>query len=222
MTADPALVDRLAANRSSVEERIRAAAGTATFADAGVRIVAVSKTHPAETVAAAAAAGFTDFGESYAGEFAAKAPEVGAAVRWHFIGQLQTNKVRVVAPWTDVYQSVDRPSLVAELAKRAPGATVMIQVNLAGDAGRGGVAWDDAPALVSSARSAGLVVVGAMGVAPLADDATVGAAFRRLRGLCDAEALPECSIGMSGDLEIAVAEGSTMVRVGTAIFGSRP
>jgi len=219
---DPDLVDRLAARRAAIEERIRVASGAPSFAESGVRLIAVSKTHPAETIVAAAAAGFAEFGESYAVEFAAKAPEVGAAVRWHFIGQLQTNKVRVVAPWTDVYQSVDRPSLVAELAKRVPGATVMVQVNLADVEGRGGVSWQDAPGLIESARVAGLSVVGAMGVAPLADDATVAAAFGRLRSLCDAEALPECSIGMSGDLEIAIAEGSTMVRVGTDIFGSRP
>lgn len=222
MTVERALVDRLAANRASVEERIRLAAGAPSFDAAGVRVIAVSKTHPAETVEAAAAAGLTDFGESYAAEFAAKAPEVRAAVRWHFIGQLQTNKVRTVAPWADVYQSVDRPSLVSEIAKRVAGATVMVQVNLAGVGGRGGASWEAVPGLVESARTAGLVVVGAMGVAPLAPDTDVAASFRRLRALCDAEGLAECSMGMSGDLEIAVSEGSTMVRVGTALFGSRP
>ena len=164
---DPDLVDRLAARRAAIEERIRVASGAPSFAESGVRLIAVSKTHPAETIVAAAAAGFAEFGESYAVEFAAKAPEVGAAVRWHFIGQLQTNKVRVVAPWTDVYQSVDRPSLVAELAKRVPGATVMVQVNLADVEGRGGVSWQDAPGLIESARAAGSSRMRAKPLSPL-------------------------------------------------------
>lgn len=212
------LVDRMLAARFEIDERLVAAGAT----PGSVRVVAVSKTHPAEAAHAAVVAGFADLGESYAGELAAKAPDVSAPARWHFIGQLQTNKVRVVAPLVSVYQSVDRPSLVAEIAKRAPGATVMIQVNLAGAEGRGGASWDEAPAVIDAARVAGLDVVGLMGVAPLADDLAVAAAFRRLRALADAESLPECSMGMSDDLEIAVAEGSTMIRVGTAIFGSRP
>lgn len=216
--SDPSLVERMAAARAAIEERIRNAGGSPD----AVKVIAVSKTHPAEAVRAAAAAGFTDFGESFAAELAAKAVEVDEAVRWHFVGQLQTNKVRVVAPHVDVYQSVDRPSLVAEIAKRAPGATVLVQVNLAGTAGRGGASFADAPAVVDAAHRAGLDVVGMMGVAPLADDRVVAAAFRRLRAACDAEGLSECSMGMSADLELAVAEGSTMVRVGTAIFGDRP
>lgn len=212
------MVERMAAARDEIDARIRRAGGSPD----AVTVVAVSKTHPAEAVRAAMLAGFTDFGESFAAELAAKAPAVDAAVTWHFVGQLQTNKVRVVAPHVSVYQSVDRPSLVAEIAKRAPGATVMVQVDLAGVAGRGGASFDDAPSVVDAARAAGLDVIGLMGVAPLADDRTVAASFRRLRSLCDAEGLRECSMGMSGDLEIAVAEGSTMVRVGTAIFGDRP
>lgn len=214
---DPALVDRMIDARSRIEARIVAAGGSTD----SVRIVAVSKTHPAAAVTAAALAGFRDFGESFAAELAAKAPEVGPPVTWHFIGQLQTNKVRAVAPHVAVYQSVDRPSLVAEIAKRAPGATVLVQVNLAGVDGRGGATFEDAPGMVEAARAAGLDVVGLMGVAPLGGDITVAASFRRLRSLCDAEDLAECSMGMSGDLELAVAEGSTMVRVGTAIFGDR-
>jgi pyridoxal phosphate enzyme (YggS family) len=213
-----------------VEERIvRAGARPGT-----VRVVAVSKTYPASTVVAAQLAGFADFGESFAAEFAAKAARVAELDaklpattvpqhrRWHFIGQLQTNKVRVVAPFADVYQSVDRSSLVGEIAKRAAGASVMIQVNLAGAEGRGGASWEDAPATIELARSSGLDVVGVMGVAPLAGEREVASSFRRLRALADAEGLAECSMGMSDDLEIAVAEGSTMVRVGSAIFGARP
>lgn len=215
------VVDRMVAARSAIEERIVAAGGRIGDGPGSVRVLAVSKTHSARLAQAAATAGFTDLGESYANELRAKAAGVTTAVRWHFIGQLQTNKVRAVAPHVSVYQSVDRPSLVAELAKRVPGATVMIQVDLAGVAGRGGATWQDAPGVIDAARSAGLDVVGVMGVAPLDTDSVVAASFRRLRALADAESLAECSMGMSSDLELAVAEGSTMVRVGTAIFGSR-
>ena len=215
------LVDELVEARERIEQRVAAAGGV------GVRIVAVTKTHPVETVRAAISAGFTDLGENYAAEFAAKAGEVGggapgaATWRWHFIGQLQTNKVRVVAPFVGLYQSVDRRSLIAEIAKRSPGSSVMIQVNLADVQGRGGASFSDVGPLIESARQGGLNVCGLMGVAPVADHSTTATAFARLRRQCDAEALAECSMGMSGDLEIAVAEGSTMVRIGSAIFGSR-
>jgi uncharacterized pyridoxal phosphate-containing UPF0001 family protein len=116
---------------------------------------------------------------------------------------------------------VDRPSVVAELAKRIPGCPVLVQVDLAGTPGRGGCTWDEAPGLEESASAAGLAVEGLMGVAPPADPATVGEGFARLRRLRDRLELVELSIGMSGDLDIAVSEGATMVRLGTAIFGER-
>lgn len=221
---DPARVAELAEARHRLHERIAAAGGSI----ATVRLVAVSKTRPVSDVLAALEAGFSDLGESYASEFAAKAAELVAdpverRPHWHFIGQLQTNKVRVIAPFAPLVQSVDRPSLVVELARRAPGSAVLVQVDLAGVAGRGGVAPTEAPALVEQARTAGLDVQGVMGVAPLeGGSAATAGAFRLLRGIADAEGLAECSMGMSGDLEIAVAEGSTMVRIGTDIFGSRP
>ena len=130
----------------------------------------------------------------------------------------------MVAPIVDVFQTVDRPSLVDALATRAPGARVMVQVDLADVAGRGGVTFDAAPALVEQAATAGLEVMGLMGVAPFPDpdDPTASRrAFERLRALRDELGLRELSIGMSDDLEDAVAAGSTMVRVGTAVFGPR-
>lgn len=212
--ADPVLVERIAANLAVQRERIRRAGGD------GVRIIGVTKRQPIEVVRAAVEAGLTDLGENYAQELAAKADEV-TSVRWHMIGQVQTNKVRLLAGRVAMVQTVDRPSVVAELAKRIPGCPVLVQVDLAGTPGRGGCTWDDAPGLAESAAAAGLAVEGVMGVAPSADPATVGERFARLRGLRDRLGLVELSIGMSGDLDIAVSEGATMVRIGTAIFGER-
>lgn len=215
------VADRLGA----IRERIRSAGG-----DDGVVVVGVTKGHPASVVRVAISAGVDQIGENYAQEWAAKAEELGELVRGpgvvrHFVGQLQTNKVRLVAPIVDLYQTVDRPSLVDALAARVPGARVMVQVDLAGVAGRGGAAVGEAPALVERAAVAGLVVDGVMGVAPLPDPdepASSRRAFERLRALRDELGLRHVSMGMSDDLEDAVAAGSTMVRIGTALFGARP
>jgi pyridoxal phosphate enzyme (YggS family) len=212
--------DRLGA----IRDRIRRAGG-----DDGVVVVGVTKGHPASTVRAAISAGIDQVGESYAQEWAAKFAELGDLVSGpsvvrHFIGQLQTNKVRLVAPIVDLFQTVDRPSLVDALAARAPGARVMVQVDLAGAPGRGGVAFESAPALVARATDAGLVVDGLMGVAPIPDPDDRAASrrgFERLRSLRDELGLRSLSIGMSDDLEEAVAAGSTMVRIGTGLFGPR-
>jgi pyridoxal phosphate enzyme (YggS family) len=216
---DAAYVDGLVARLAALRERIAAVGRD------DVRIVGVTKGQPPEVLAAAAAVGIGDVGESYAQELAAKADVLDeTGLRCHFVGQLQTNKVRAVAGVVDVYQSLDRPSLVAELARRAPGATVLVQVDLAGAEGRGGVPPAAAPDLVAGAIDAGLDVVGLMGVAPLPGPGVEGprSAFERLAALQRDLGLPELSIGMSDDLDDALAAGSTMVRVGTALFGSRP
>ena len=226
MSADhDLLVERIVAARSEVTSEIAAIGGDE------VVIIAVTKTHPTDVLRAALEAGFHRFGESFATELAAKGAEFEAlagadapAVRlpeWHFIGQLQTNKVRRVAPWVSLFQSVDRVGLVDEIARRVPGARILVQVNLAGVAGRGGVSFDGASSLIELARGAGLAVEGVMGVAPQAPETEVAALFRRLRRLCDAEGLRHCSMGMSADYRIAVAEGSTMLRLGSVLFGSR-
>ena len=151
-------------------------------------VVGVTKGHPASAVRAAIAAGIDQIGESYAQEWATKAAELGDLVTGpgvvrHFVGQLQTNKVRVVAPIVDVFQTVDRPSLVDALATRAPGARVMVQVDLADVAGRGGVTFDAAPALVERAATAGLEVTGLMGVAPFPRSRRSGRVASRLRAV---------------------------------------
>ena len=142
-------------------------------------------------------------------------------VRWHFIGRLQTNKVRSLAEHVDLWESIDRLELVQELARRAPAARILVQVNISEEPQKGGCRPEGAAELVGRARDAGLDVVGLMGVAAAGPPETARPAFRRLVGLADDLGLPERSIGMSGDLEVAVQEGSTMVRVGTALFGAR-
>lgn len=182
-----------------------------------VRVVGVTKGFDGSAVAVARAAGLVDLGESYAQEMVAKvadAPEV----RWHWVGRLQRNKVRQVASHVHLWHSVDRASLGAEIARRAPGAAVLAQVNTSGEETKGGCVPEATPGLVRDLRAEGLDVRGLMTVADAADPA---AGFRLLRGLADDLGLAERSMGMSGDLEAAVAEGATIVRVGTALFGTR-
>ena len=215
----------IAERYASVVERIGVAGGN------DVTVIAVTKKHPVAVVAAAVEAGLIDIGENYAQELATKRGEIGGA-RWHFIGQLQTNKARLLFPPPDpaepdalgplTIHSVDRNSLVDVIARLHPGAQVLIQVDLSGEPGRGGAAPEQVDALVERAVSHGLDVLGLMAVAPFGSttqDAAIG--FSLVRDLRDKLGLRELSMGMSGDFEVAVAEGATMVRIGTAIFGSR-
>jgi PLP dependent protein len=190
-----------------------------------VRIVAVTKSFGVDAVRGALEAGLADIGENYAQELVAKAEALasaaGPAPRWHFVGQLQRNKVRTVAPLVDLYQSVDRPSLGEEIAKRAHAAAVLVQVNLTDDPSRGGCQPAEALGLVRELGDLGLDVRGLMAVAPLGPPGVARQAFRTVRDLADRAGLPERSYGMSDDLEDAVAEGTTMLRLGTALFGPR-
>jgi pyridoxal phosphate enzyme (YggS family) len=205
----------VALNIAHVRTRITAAGGR------DVTLVCVTKGFGPEAIAAVRTAGETVVGESYGQELVAKRDAL-FGLEVHFIGRLQTNKVRIVAPLVQCVQSVDRASLVDELARRAPGMAVMIQVNLAGEAQKGGCRFDEAPILVDRARRAGLTVVGLMGVGPLGPPEEARAGFVELRATVERLGLRHCSMGMSDDLEVAVASGSTMVRVGSALFGPRP
>lgn len=193
-----------------------------------VAILAVTKGFGADAVRAALGLGLTAVGENYAQELVAKAAELeagpvaGVVPTWHFLGRLQRNKVRHLAPIVAVWESVDRPELVAEIARRAPGAVVMIQANLSGEPQKGGAPLDEVPDLVSRARDAGLVVEGLMGVAPTGEPERARPGFAALVALADRLDLSQRSIGMSADIEVAVQEGATLVRVGTALFGPRP
>ena len=206
------------ANLAAVRDRIAAAGG-----DERVRLIAVTKGFGADAVEAAVRAGVPDVGESYAQELVAKAAQVtGPPPVWHFIGRLQTNKVKAVAGLVELWHTVDRATLGDELARRAPGARVLLQVNVSDEPQKGGCLPAEAPNLVKRLRQGGLEVVGLMAVGATGPAEAARPGFRALTRLADRLGLPERSMGMSGDLEVAVEEGSTMVRVGRALFGDRP
>lgn len=213
---DPAAVAR---NLADLRSRI-----DAIGAGREVTIVAVTKGFGVDAVHAALSCGLTSIGENYAQELLSKFEQVTEIPRpqWHFLGRLQRNKIRSLASAVDVWQSVDRVELIDAIAGRAPGATVLIQANLSGEAHKGGAPLDAVPALVDHARASGLLVRGLMGVGPEGAPEGAREGFRSLVALADSLDLEERSIGMSADLEVAVQEGSTMVRVGGALFGPRP
>jgi pyridoxal phosphate enzyme (YggS family) len=190
-----------------------------------VEVVAVTKGFGSDAVAAAVDAGCTMIGENYAQELRAKMTDLPAQVRRprvHFIGRLQSNKVRQLAALVDVWESVDRDRLLDEIARRCPGATVLLQVNSTGEAGKGGCPPLEVEALAARARSQGLDLDGLMTVGPTdGDPVATRRAFELTRRLTDDLGVPTCSMGMSADLELAVESGSTRVRVGTALFGDR-
>ncbi|HZP31610.1 MAG TPA: YggS family pyridoxal phosphate-dependent enzyme [Acidimicrobiia bacterium] len=214
--------ETIAANVDAVRARIADAARRAGRDPAGVRLVAATKTVPAARLRAALDAGVVDLGENRAQELLAKAPELAAgpgAPRWHFLGGLQRNKVRALAPWVVCWQSVDRPELGPVLARYAPGATVLVEVNLAGEPQKSGCAPDAAAALRDALAGHGLAVAGLMAVPPVHDNSRPW--FAALRELGSRLGLAELSMGMTDDFEVAVEEGATIVRVGRALFGER-
>jgi pyridoxal phosphate enzyme (YggS family) len=234
--------DDLAARLAAAQERLTAAAQRARRRPEEIVLLGVAKRKPAELVAAAVRAGLRDVGENYVQEARAKIPVVRAmlensgheAPRWHFVGQLQRNKARAVASDFHAVQTVDRESLGTELNRRAQRLSrtldVLLQVDLSGEAGKGGARPDDLPDLLAASRAwRHLRVTGLMAIPAPADDPEASRpAFARLRALRDAlrelsggEHLTELSMGMSGDFEVAIEEGATIVRLGTAIFGAR-
>ena len=206
---------------AALRNRIAQAGGT------DVALVGVTKTFGSQAWRFAKAAGCDAVGENYAQEVVQKAGEVALADRLpvHFIGQLQSNKIKQLVGIVDVWQSIDRLALLTEIAKRTPesGSQVLLQVNVTGEDEKGGCAPAQVAELSRAARDLGIEVLGLMAVGPTNEDSIVTrSAFRMLRALVDEHGLRQCSMGMTGDLEIAVEEGSTMVRVGSALFGNRP
>lgn len=201
-----------------IRDRIAAAGGTA------VSLLPVTKGFGPEAIQAALANGADAVGENYVQELVSKLDELApTSVAVHMIGQLQTNKVRHLAGRVALYETVDRTSLVDQLARRDPGAHVLIQVNTTEDLHKGGCRLDDVERLVTAASDAGLVVEGLMTVGPTdAPPAAAAPGFRAVRAAVDSLGLEVCSMGMSDDLEVAIGEGSTQVRIGSALFGERP
>ena len=190
-----------------------------------VTILGVTKMQPQDVVRSAIDAGLTDIGENYLQEAREKLSEL-PPVRTHFIGHMQTNKAKAIAALFDVVQSVDRLDAGLALAKAARNSgkplAVLVQVNIS-PSERFGVDPADAPALAAQLRAAGLIVDGVMAIGPITDDLTeTDAAFARAATAFAAVGGTTLSLGMSGDWERAIAHGSTMIRLGTAIFGPRP
>lgn len=220
--AAPDVGARWRATRAAVDDACRAAGRD----PAEVTLVAVSKLHPAAAVDAAVTAGATDVGENYVQELLAKQAAVTTAPRWHFIGHLQRNKARAIAGKVALVHAVDSLALALELGKRATALQpVLLAVNVAGESTKSGVALADAPAAAAAiAAVANLRLDGFMTMPPPdADPRPHFAALRELRDRLRTPSLPlpHLSMGMSADFEIAIAEGATLVRIGTAIFGAR-
>lgn len=211
--------DAVAVRWAAVRDRVRAAAERAGRDPAAVRIVAATKTVPVERIRPLVAAGCTELGENRAQELVVKAPQLDG-VTWHFIGHLQRNKIRAIAEWVAVWHTVDRPALVPGIAAHAPGARVLIEVNLAREPQKSGCDPDEVEALVRVADRAGLTVAGLMTVPPRGADPRPY--FADLAARAGALGLAECSMGMSEDFEVAVEEGATIVRLGRVLLGERP
>jgi pyridoxal phosphate enzyme (YggS family) len=216
------------ANLDRVRERVARAAARAGRRADDVLLIGVSKTVDLERIRAAVDAGISALGENRVQEAKTKVETLGRPVPWHLIGHLQTNKARDAVELFDVIHSVDRLELAREIDKRAQAGgrvvEALVEVNVAGEASKGGVAPDGLPALLDAMSAlARLRVRGLMAIPPAverADDARRW--FSALRTLAERHGLKELSMGMSADFEAAIEEGATMVRVGTAIFGARP
>jgi pyridoxal phosphate enzyme (YggS family) len=210
----------VAANVDAIRRRIANAGG-----DGRVRLVAVTKGFGPDAVRAALAAGVVDIGENYAQELEEKAAACAGespAPRWHFIGRIQRNKVRRVAGAVQLWQSVDRVELGREIATRCgAGTAVLVQVNVSAEPQKGGCEPSEVAGLVAALRAEGLDVRGLMAIGPDGPPEGARPGFRLLNSLACDLGVPERSMGMSADLDVAVEEGATMVRVGRAHFGPR-
>ncbi|HVU27367.1 MAG TPA: YggS family pyridoxal phosphate-dependent enzyme [Verrucomicrobiae bacterium] len=222
-----------AENLDSIRERIRAACGRAGRDENSVQLIAVSKTHSPEIIQEAVNCGQIFFGENKVQEAKAKIPDCPGKARWHFIGHLQSNKVRDAVELFEMIQSVDSLNLAREISRRceqvAKKMPILLEVNVAGEASKFGYQPERLLADLKELNSLPRVLVqGLMAVPPFSIEPEKSRPyFQRLRELkvqCEemlGAPLPHLSMGMSGDFEIAVEEGATMVRIGTALFGTR-
>lgn len=218
--------DQIAANFRAVEDRIAAACTRAGRKRSDVSLIAVTKTVPAEAVSAALAAGATDVGENRVQETRDKKPAVTGHGRWHLIGHLQSNKARDAVRLFDVIQTVDSTALAEKIGRAAIAENkvqdILVQINIGRETQKSGAEVSEIDTLVRELkRVEGIRLRGLMAIPPAGTTDEARAHFREMRLLRDRAGLEELSIGMSEDFEIAIEEGSTMVRVGRAIFGSR-
>lgn len=215
-----AAYDDLQKRLADVRVEIRKSGGSDS-----VRIVAVTKTHPIDAVVAAVDAGLTDMGENYVDELVDKATQadaLGLRVRWHYIGAIQRRKLRLICEHAAVIETVSRPNELEALAKLDYDGDLLIQVAPPGHPeGRNGAAADEVPGLLDRGRDMGLNVVGLMGMALPGPPDSSRAYFETVFGLGTSLGLREYSMGMSADYRVAVAQGATMVRLGSVLFGAR-
>jgi pyridoxal phosphate enzyme (YggS family) len=208
-----------------VFDRIRQAAARSHRDPASIRLIAVTKTVPQERIREAAEVGVREVGENRLQEALSKKPELhDVALRWHFIGHLQTNKAKKVVENFDVVQSVDRIELAEKLDQNASRPLpILVEVELGNEETKSGIAEADLPRLMDQLKSCSrLDVRGLMAIPPFYDASEDSRPyFVRLRRLAEKFKLPELSMGMSHDFEVAIEEGATMIRVGTALFGAR-
>lgn len=223
------MLDRetLAANLRAVEARIAAACARAGRPREAVTLVAVSKLHPPELVRLAWELGHRDFGENYAQELRDKHVALAdcAGLRWHAIGPVQTKNAKYVARAASVFHAVDRLEVAQELGRRREGPPLpcFVEVNVGDEASKAGVPLAAAPALVEQVRQVtGVTLVGLTAMPPLVEDAEANRPhFRAVAALAKQLGLPQLSMGTTSDFEVAIEEGATLVRVGTALFGAR-
>ena len=218
--------ESIAAHTRDVEARIAVACERAGRATSEVTLIAVTKTFPADAVEAAIAAGIANVGENRVQEARDKQQDVARAARWHLIGHLQSNKAKDAVRLFDVIESVDSLELAEKLAKAAAAAgkrqELLVQVNIGNEPQKSGIAPADVDSIVKQIIALDSVDVrGLMAIPPAGEPDEARPFFRALRTMRDTLGLRELSMGMSEDFEIAIEEGSTMVRVGRAIFGSR-
>jgi pyridoxal phosphate enzyme (YggS family) len=210
---------------AAVRERIARAASKVGRDPGSILLLAVTKVFPAAVIRAAYALGLREFGENYVQEFEEKAPEVRGLVgaRFHLIGHLQSNKSKKAAEVFEVIQTVDSTKLARRLNETGHPLDVMLEVKLSAEQAKSGAVPEELPELIAGVRScSNLHLLGLMTMPPWSDDPENSRDyFRRLRGLAERHRLPQLSMGMSHDLEVAIEEGATCVRVGTALFGKR-
>ena len=186
-----------------------------------VSLIAVTKGFTHEEVNVASELGIKNFGENYAQELLAKNPLVDAEINWHFIGQLQSNKIKKISHLVDVWHSVTSLKLAREIHNRNDQAKILLQVSVLGPSNSKGFEVEELPDLIFQLRDENINVSGLMTMGVPGDMVATRFVFERLRKLADTFELSECSMGMSDDFEIALESGSSMIRIGSAIFGNR-